>query len=67
MQIYASHGFREFVVGMWLQERDDQVYFHNLLVLSSDFTVDLAQGKLEVAEGPRPDWRVSVVDTGSRP
>ncbi|MCL4867262.1 MAG: glucose-1-phosphate cytidylyltransferase [Gemmatimonadales bacterium] len=64
MQIYGAHGFREFVVACGYKSEMIKSYFHNLLVLSSDFTIDLAHGKLEVAEGPRPDWRVSVVDTG---
>lgn len=64
MQIYGAHGFREFVVACGYKGEMIKSYFHNLLLLTSDFTVDLAQGTLEVANGARPDWRVSVVDTG---
>jgi len=64
MQIYAHHGCRDFVVACGYRGEQIKSYFHDLQVLSSDFTVDLASGRLEVADGPRPDWRVSVVDTG---
>lgn len=64
MSLYAHHGFREFVVACGYRGEVIKSYFHDLLVLSNDFTVDLATGALEVASGPRPDWRVSVVDTG---
>lgn len=64
MQIYATQGYRDFVVACGYKSEMIKSYFHNLLVLSSDFTVDLAQGTLEVAGSARPDWRVSVVDTG---
>lgn len=64
MQIYAHHGCRDFVVACGYKGEQIKSYFHDLLVLSSDFTVDLATGQLDVADGSRPDWRVSVVDTG---
>lgn len=64
MQLYGAHGFREFVVACGYKSELIKSYFHDLLVLSNDFTVDLGRGSLEVVDGPRPDWRVSVVDTG---
>ena len=64
MHIYASHGCSDFVVACGYKGEMIKDYFHDLLILSSDFTVDLTSGRLEVANGPRPDWRVSVVDTG---
>jgi glucose-1-phosphate cytidylyltransferase len=64
MQIYASHGMRDFVVACGYKGHLIKEYFRDLLVLSNDFTVDLRTGELDVVDGPRPDWRVSVVDTG---
>ena len=64
MQIYASHGERDFIVACGYKGHLIKEYFRNLLVLSSNFTVDLRSGNLDVADGNRPDWRVSVVDTG---
>lgn len=64
MQIYAAHGQREFVVACGYRGEQIKEYFRNLLHLSSDFTVDLATGHVEVRNATTPDWRVSVVDTG---
>ncbi len=64
MQIYAHHGCKDFVVACGYMGEQIKAYFHNMLLLSSDFSVDLATGKVDVADGPRPDWRVSLVDTG---
>ncbi|MDZ4675114.1 MAG: glucose-1-phosphate cytidylyltransferase [Gemmatimonadota bacterium] len=64
MSIYAHHGCRDFVVACGYKGEMIKSYFHDLLVLSGDFTVDLSRGSLEVANDSRPPWRVSVVDTG---
>jgi len=64
MSIYAHHGCRDFVVACGYKGEMIKSYFHDLLVVSGDFTVDLLQGTLEVANDSRPPWRVSVVDTG---
>lgn len=64
MQIYASHQARDFIVACGYKGQLIKEYFRDLLVLTNDFTVDLGSGALDVVDGPRPDWRVSVVDTG---
>lgn len=64
MSIYASQGYRDFVVACGYKGEQIKAFVHDLLLLSGDFTVDLAGGRLERAGGLRPDWRVSVVDTG---
>jgi glucose-1-phosphate cytidylyltransferase len=64
MQIYAAHGHRDFVVACGYKGDQIKEYFRNLMHLSSDFTVDLATGHVDVRNATTPDWRVSVVDTG---
>lgn len=64
MQVYAAHGHRDFVVACGYKGEQIKDYFRNLLHLSSDFTVDLASGHIDLRNGTTPDWRVSVVDTG---
>lgn len=64
MQIYAAHGLREFVVACGYKGELIKEYFRNLLHLSSDFTIDLGTGQLDVRNGNSPNWKVSVVDTG---
>ncbi len=64
MQIYAHHGVRDFVVACGYKGEQIKEYFRSLLHLSSDFTVDLATGAIDIRNAQTPDWRVSVVDTG---
>lgn len=64
MHIYAAHGQRDFVVACGYKGEQIKDYFRNLLHVSSDFTVDLATGDIELRNAATPDWRVSVVDTG---
>lgn len=65
MNIYAHHGLTDFIIcagykGYMLKE-----YFVNLCLHHSDITVDLATNTIEYHEGSKPNWRVTVVDTGT--
>jgi len=64
MNIYAAHGFQEFVVALGYKGDVIKDYFLNLYTLHNDLTVDLASGKTKVHHGRQPDWRVHLVDTG---
>lgn len=64
MHIYAAHGHRDFVVACGYKGEQIKEYFRNLTHLSSDFTVDLGSGEVQVRNAATPDWRVSLVDTG---
>ena len=64
MNVYAHHGFNDFIVcagykGYMLKE-----YFVNLSLHHSDITVDLSKNTIQYHKSSRPDWRVTVVDTG---
>lgn len=64
MQIYASHDVCDFVIACGYKGEQIKDYFRNLLHQSSDFTIDLGTGLVEVHNDTTPAWRVSVVDTG---
>ena len=64
MHIYAAHGCREFLVACGYKGELIKEYFRNVFLLSSDFTIDLSNGSVDVVNGAKLDWRVSVVDTG---
>lgn len=64
MSIYGAQGFREFVIACGYRQEVIKEWFLNYHALNSDFTVDLATGRVEIAPGDRPDWRVQLVDTG---
>lgn len=63
--IYAAHGFRDFIVACGYKGEVIKEYFRNFVFHDSDVTVDLRQGKIEVANNRAPDWRVTLVDTGA--
>ncbi|HEX6309669.1 MAG TPA: glucose-1-phosphate cytidylyltransferase [Longimicrobiales bacterium] len=64
MNIYASHGFKDFLVACGYKGEMIKEYFHNIFIHSSDYVVDLKDGSLKVLNNGSADWRVGVVDTG---
>jgi glucose-1-phosphate cytidylyltransferase len=64
MNVYASHGFCDFVVACGYKGEMIKEYFHNFFVHNSDYMIDLKDGSLRVLNAASPQWRVSVVDTG---
>ena len=73
MDIYARHGFCDFVVACGYKALTIKRYFHDLHLLGNDLTVRLGDGgtalsPLRDAAGdcaPQSAWNVSVVDTGA--
>lgn len=64
MQIYATHGFTNFVVACGYKGEVIKEYFGEMRSRQADFTVDLGNGHLEVHAARCPAWRVTLVDTG---
>lgn len=64
MHIYASHGFKEFLVACGYKGELIKDYFHNYTIRESDYIVDLKNGDLDIVSPSRVDWRVGVIDTG---
>ncbi len=64
MNIYAFHGFREFVVALGYKGELIKYYFLNYYKLNNDLTVDLRGGEVKVHDALREDWRIHLVDTG---
>jgi glucose-1-phosphate cytidylyltransferase len=64
MNIYASHGFKEFLVACGYKSEMIKEYLHNFFIHNSDYIVDLRDGSLSVLTPRRLDWRVGVIDTG---
>lgn len=65
MQIYASHGFREFLVACGYRGELIKEYFRNVFVHNNDYIIDLKDGALNVVNKSSIDWRVGVIDTGT--
>ena len=64
MQIYAAHGFNEFVVALGYKAEVVKHYFLNYYYLRNDFSLRVASGQLETHGGEQDDWLVHLIDTG---
>jgi glucose-1-phosphate cytidylyltransferase len=64
MNIYAAHGFNEFVCALGYKAEIVKDYFLNFYALNNDLTVDLSTGKTEIHERHDEAWKVHLVDTG---
>jgi glucose-1-phosphate cytidylyltransferase len=64
MKLYAAYGIEEFVVCLGYRGYMVKEYFANYHLHSSDLTVDLASGAIEVHRSASEPWRVTLVDTG---
>ncbi len=64
LNIYAAHGFDEFVVALGYKGEFVKEYFLNFFALNNDLTVDLRSGAARVHSGNGPAWKVHLVDTG---
>lgn len=65
MQIYASHGFKDFIIACGYKGEMIKEYFSNFLVHNSDVLVDLKDGSRKLINSNSLEWRIRVVDTGS--
>lgn len=64
MSLYSAAGFNEFVVALGYKGDFIKSYFLNYYQLRKDFTVDLADGAVQVYDGRHENWRVHLIDTG---
>jgi glucose-1-phosphate cytidylyltransferase len=65
MNIYAAHGFSEFIIALGYKAEVVKEYFLNFYALNNDITIDLATGRTTVHDGKQPDWKIHLVDTGA--
>lgn len=64
MQHYANYGHKDFYAALGYKAEIIKEFFLNYRALNSDFTVDLATGKLKPHQFDEVDWQVTLVDTG---
>lgn len=64
MNIFAGHGFKDFVVALGYRGEVVKRYFLNYHLLRNDFTVELGTNRLQVDAGECEDWVVRLQDTG---
>ena len=63
MNIYAFHGFREFVVALGYKGELIKYYFLNYYRLNNDLTVDLKDGQVKVRDASRGKTGASTSST----
>lgn len=64
MNIYASAGFKDFLVACGYKGEMIREYFHNFLIHNSDLIINLRDGSCKVINSNSPDWQVGLIDTG---
>lgn len=64
MNIYAAHGYNEFVVALGYKGEAIKDYFLDFYSLNRDLTINLKTGETNVRRGKQTDWIVHLVDTG---
>jgi len=64
MNIYAAHGFKNFVVACGYKGEHIKGYFRDFCLHNADMTVDMKQGVVDIHNHRGPDWQVVLVDTG---
>lgn len=66
MNIYSIHGVKDFIVLVGYKGHMIKEYFLNYLSHVEDITIDLSLGTTTYLNSSkkRPDWRVTVIDTG---
>ena len=64
MNIYAHHGFKNFLVACGYKGEMIKEYFHNYFIHHSDYVINLADRSMEIITPNRLDWCVGAIDTG---
>ncbi len=64
MNIYATHGVKEFIIALGYKGELVKEYFVNYYAFNNDISVDLRTGDTTIHDGNQPDWKVHLVDTG---
>jgi len=64
MNIYAAHGYKEFVVALGYRGEIIKNYFLNYYYLRNSFSIHLGNGRVDVHDAGRENWVVHLIDTG---
>jgi glucose-1-phosphate cytidylyltransferase len=64
MEHYSRFGIKDFVICAGYKSEKIKEYFLSFKRHTSDFTVDLKDGTIEIERATNHNWTVSVIDTG---
>ena len=62
---YADFGCSDFCIALGYKAEIIKQYFLNYAPLNSDFSINLATGKMDLLKAENPNWQVSLIDTGA--
>lgn len=64
MKHYAHYGYRDFVIGLGYKGEYIKKYFVDYCSLDGNVIVDFKTGRVVGNGGARPEWEVSLIETG---
>ncbi|AUQ70799.1 glucose-1-phosphate cytidylyltransferase [Phaeobacter inhibens] len=64
MKIYTSFGITDFVICLGYKGYVIKEFFANYALQTSDVTIDMSSGSVEVHRAAVEPWRISLIDTG---
>jgi glucose-1-phosphate cytidylyltransferase len=64
MKLYSAHGVTDFVICLGYRGYVIKEYFANYLLHTSDVTLDMRSGGMEVHHSTTEPWKVTLVETG---
>ncbi|MBT3935651.1 MAG: glucose-1-phosphate cytidylyltransferase [Bacteroidetes bacterium] len=65
MKIYASSGYKDFVLSLGYKAEIIKEYFYNYNVCANDYAINLGSNSIKIIQNPNEtDWNVTLVDTG---
>lgn len=64
MKLYSHYGLKDFVILGGYKVEYIKKYFMDFRAANTDFTIDMASGRVDWLETRGEDWRVTVLDTG---
>jgi glucose-1-phosphate cytidylyltransferase len=65
MNVYAAHGYEEFVVALGYKGEVIKDYFRNFYAQQNDISIDLASGEATYLTSEQPSWKVHLINTGA--
>lgn len=64
MKIYAHYGFKDFVLCLGYKGEVIKQYFYEYKMLNCDFTINLGNGDIVIADPVHEDWNITLAQTG---
>lgn len=64
MKIYAHYGFEDFVLCLGYRGEVIKQYFYEYKMLNCDFTINLGNGDIVIADPVHEDWNITLAQTG---